>query len=179
MSPSRAVTVFVAFVISEIRHCPLSHTLGLKGKVCPSFQAGRRTAVMWSICVVDRFLLTHNALDRVPLFCFHHQKSILSAYLCLLLCWAGSGDTGQMWACPLWEFRNLTQTSQRLTEIKNTQTVSRRWITVISGQGRDACLKAASVWGAYSERQVDEFATFSPISQRRSLWCGCRLSEKK
>lgn len=121
---------------------PLPHTL-FKRKKCapaPSLAGG----LLWRglSVVVDCFLPPHNALDRMLFFCFHHQKSILSAYLCGLLCWAGSGDTGQMWPCPLREFHNLTQTSQRLREIKDTQTVSRRWITVISGTRKRCMLKS-------------------------------------
>lgn len=71
---------------------------------------------------------------------------------------------------------NLTQTSQDLTEIKNTQKMSLSEFRYYLNK-KEAGLKTASGLDSYSEREVWRvvggrgFATFPPISQERLLCC--------
>lgn len=94
---------------------PLPH---LKGKMCPGPRLAGRLLWLWSGCDSRLLLvLSQCSRHRVLLLCFHHQKSLLSAYLCLLLCGAGSGDTAQMWPCPL----GVSQSSLDITEADRDQ----------------------------------------------------------
>lgn len=147
----------------------------LKGRVCP---AVRQREGCWD-CVlavrVDCFLCTHSVggPEGWTWFPSSTSKYIPLAALVLSRAWGHRVDVALPSRCVV-----VYLTHHRSWRSRTHS--EPEWITVKLGtRERDACLKVASGWVAYLQRQVGEFATFFSQLVRKGCSVAAEVQMRK